>query len=243
MSPESVVSRTISQAGAEFVAAIRRLHPRVAAFDADGTLWDLDAGAEFFYWEVRQRLIPDDVARWAVPRYADYNRGLVGEAQMCGEMVTIHAGLETAALERAAEEFVCAHVEPVIFPEMRELTYRLRADGCEIWIISSTNEWVVKTALRRFGIPDDHIRAAAVAIEAGRATDRLLRVPTDEAKAVALQEILADAPDAAFGNGIHDLAMLEMARRAFVVNPNPDLEEIARARGWIVHKPEAASSF
>ncbi len=91
--------------------------------------------------------------------------------------------------------------------------------------------------MRRFSIPGDHVLAAAVATEHDRATDRLLRVPTDGDKAVVLQQFLASVPDAAFGNSLHDVAMLEMARYAFAVNPNPDLEVLARARGWTVYHP------
>src|SRR5512138_1159443 len=121
MSPEPLVSHRLSAAATEFVASVLRLEPRLAVFDADGTLWSPDAGAEFFYWEVARGLLPPEVARWAVPRYDDYNAGRVGEAQMCGEMVTIHAGLKTVELERAAEEFFRSHIEPKLFSEMQVL--------------------------------------------------------------------------------------------------------------------------
>jgi len=39
----------------EFLDAMVRLRPRVAAFDCDGTLWSGDAGERFFDWELRQR--------------------------------------------------------------------------------------------------------------------------------------------------------------------------------------------
>ncbi len=238
MTSDTVVSHTISAAGAAFVESVVRLQPRVAVFDADGTLWSPDAGAEFFYWEVERGLLPPEVEKWAVSRYADYNAGRVGESPMCGEMVTIHAGLTVSTLERAADEFFRLHIEPKIFPEMRALIARLQQAGCELWIVSSTNQWVVEAGMRRFGVPGDHVLAAAVAIENGRASDRLLRIPTDGDKAVVLKQFLAGAPDAAFGNSLHDVAMLEMARHAFAINPNPDLKELARARGWTVYQPE-----
>ena len=238
MSSEPVIARPLSAAATEFVESVLRLAPRVAAFDADSTLWSPDAGAEFFYWEVERGLLPPAVARWAVPRYAEYGAGRVGESQMCGEMVTIHAGLKTAELEAAAEEFFRERIAPHLFPEMLTLMERMRRAGCELWIVSSTNEWVVKAAMRRFGIAPDHVYATAAAAENGCATDRLLRVPTDGDKAVVLRQLLAAAPDAAFGNSLHDIAMLEMARHAFAINPNPDLEQIARARGWTIYQPE-----
>ena len=52
------------------------------------------------------------------------------------------------------------------------------------------------------------------------------------AAAVAKKEI-----DAAFGNSRWDTEMLVMARHAFAVNPNPDLELVARQRGWTIYFP------
>jgi phosphoserine phosphatase len=153
-------------------------------------------------------------------------------------MVTIHAGLPCDKLERAAAEFFGEHIAPHIFPEMAELTRRLANSGCELWAVSSTNDWVIRAAAPRFGIPAERVLAACVHTEAGCATSRLLRVPTDELKAAAIRELLPRIPDAVFGNSMHDLAMLELAKHAFAVNPNPDLEKMARQRGWRVYQPE-----
>jgi phosphoserine phosphatase len=48
------------------------------------------------------------------------------------------------------------------------------------------------------------------------------------------------APDAVFGNSVHDLAMLEMARCPFPVNPSPVLLEVAAKRGWGYFRPRTA---
>jgi phosphoserine phosphatase len=45
------------------------------------------------------------------------------------------------------------------------------------------------------------------------------------------------APDAVFGNSVHDAAMLGIARRAFPVNPTPGLAERSAAEGWPVYYP------
>ena len=48
------------------------------------------------------------------------------------------------------------------------------------------------------------------------------------------------APDAVFGNSIHDLAMLEIARCPFPVNPSPALLQAAAKHGWGYFRPRAA---
>ena len=95
------------------------LKPQVAVFDCDGTLWEGDSGADFFYWEIERRLVSDQVARWALPRYEDYKAGKVDEETMCGEMVAMNAGIPEMVLEQAGEEFFASVVEPRIFPEMQ----------------------------------------------------------------------------------------------------------------------------
>jgi phosphoserine phosphatase len=221
----------------EFVARVLSLGPRLAVFDCDGTLWRDDAGELFFAWEIARGLLPRDVVAWAEPRYADYRAGRVDEVTMCGEMVTLHRGIANDVLERAAVEFFDERMRAVIFPEMVELTRRLRESGCELWAVSSTNDWVVRAGLRYFSIAPERVAAASVRIEDGRATGRLIRVPTDEYKAVAIRELLPRLPDVAFGNSIHDLSMLGLAQHAFAVNSNPDLAQVAQQRGWTVYSP------
>ncbi len=224
----------------QFVEAILRLRPAIALLDCDGTLWDADSGAGFFYWELDRKLLPEKVERWARARYEDYKARLVDEETMCGEMVTINAGLELSFLEREAEEFFAVKIEPVIFPEMQELTRLLAAAGCQMWAVSSTADFVVRAGAARFGIPPERVLAASVEVANGRATDRLIRVPTGPGKALAARELVPGVPDLALGNTIHDAAMLEMARHAWAIKPNPDLAKMAREQGWGVYVPRSS---
>ncbi len=160
-----------------------------------------------------------------IDRYRRYDLGEVGEEAMCGEMVTMNRGVSIEELHAAANAFFEKVVRPRVFPEMRELTHRLRDGGTELWAVSSTNNWVVEAGAVHFGFSRDHVLAACVLADGGRATDRLVRVPTDELKAIAIQEVIGRPVDAVFGNSVHDLAMLELAAHPFCVNPNPDLRE------------------
>ncbi|HZD94793.1 MAG TPA: haloacid dehalogenase-like hydrolase [Candidatus Sulfotelmatobacter sp.] len=227
-------SLSVAQRFADSVLALR---PRVAVFDCDGTLWSGDSGADFFSWELERKMLPAKVAEWASARYIDYKAGKVDETLMCGEMVTINAGISMQALEEAAEEFFATVVEPRIFPEMLRLTRELAATGCEVWAVSSTNDWVVREGVKRFGICGSRVLAASVHVEQGVLTDRLVRVPSGPGKAVAIQEVVRKKADICFGNSIFDLDMLDLARHPFAVNPNRDLEEIAQNKGWQVYWP------
>ena len=226
-----------SSTSQKFADSVLALRPRVAVFDCDGTLWSGDSGADFFYWQIDRHMFPHDVAERAAARYADYKQGKVDETVMCGEMVAINAGSSVQTLEEAAEEFFSSIVEKRIFPEMLRLTRELDSIGCEVWAISSTNDWVVREGVKRFGIPRRRVLAASVHIEDGQITDRLIRVPSGPGKATAIAEVVKKQVDVCFGNSIHDAAMLEVARHPFGVNPNPDLERIAQDKGWQIYWP------
>ena len=225
-----------------FLDTVLRLDPKFAAFDCDGTLWSGDAGEGFFRWEIERGLISQETAARVRARHAEYRKGLVDEDTMCGEMVTLHAGLTDEALAAAAKEFITEHIVPNFFPAMLELARHLHARGCEIWAVSSSNQWVVREGARHFGIPPERVLSAEVFIENGRIVDRLVRVPSGPGKPQAIRDVVGKTPDAAFGNSKWDADMLAMAKAGFAVNPNPDLERAARQNGWTVYFPESNSS-
>ena len=222
----------------EFLASVLRLEPRVAAFDCDGTLWSGDAGERFFDWEIKQGVVSSDVAQAMLTRYAEYKAGKVAEDDMCGEMVTMHRGITEAVMMKAAADFMEHKFPGHIFPEMRELVGRLREKGCDVWAVSSSNEWVIRTGMKAFGIGEDRILATRVEVANGVITDRLVRIPSGPGKPKALREVVKKEIDAAFGNSRWDADMLAIARHRFAVNPNADLEAAARQRGWTIYFPD-----
>ncbi|MGA8502736.1 MAG: haloacid dehalogenase-like hydrolase [Candidatus Sulfotelmatobacter sp.] len=227
----------------EFLDSILRLKLRVAAFDCDGTLWSGDAGERFFDSELREgELIPRGLDRPLRERYAAYKRGEVDETTMCGEMVTMHRGISEVKLMDAARRFFDQFFVVQIFPEMRELVRRLQENGCEVWAVSSSNEWVIRAGMKYFGIPESRVLAANAVVDDGIVTDRLIRVPSGVGKPEALREVVKKEIDGAFGNSRWDRDMLAMAKHAFAVNPNPDLEAVARERGWRLYFPEGVRS-
>jgi phosphoserine phosphatase len=146
-------------------------------------------------------------------------------------------------MRAAAAEFFAAHIEPNIFPEMLALIRDLQAAGTDIWAVSSTNDWVIEEGVRRFSIPPTRVISARVSVVDGIVTDILLDVPTDEGKVASLARAGIIAPDAVFGNSIHDAAMLSIARSqtgapaAFPVNPSPALLERATLERWPIYYP------
>jgi phosphoserine phosphatase len=230
--------RSRKKHASEFVDSILNLNPRTAAFDCDVTLWAGDAGVGFFDWELEKGLLSPEIANWARQRYADYRAGKVSEEDMCGEMVFMHEGLSETLVQSAANQFFDEFILRQIFPELRQLVRTLLDQGCDVWAVSSSNEWLIRAGMRYFGIPQEKILASAVEVDDGIVTDRLVRVPSGDGKPTALRSVMEAPPEAAFGNSKWDIAMLAMAKRGFAVNPNPDLEDLARQFGWRIYFPD-----
>lgn len=188
-------------------------------------------------WTIETGLVSREATDWIDGRYRGYKHGEVSELAICGEMVQLYQGLRESEIHRAAKEFFASRIEQNIFPEMLELVSELRGRGVDIWAVSSTNDWVIEEGVQRFGIPADRVLAARVQVKDGMITDVIQDVPTDEGKVTALARVGISAPDAVFGNSVHDAAMLAIARRAFPVNPSAALLERSAVEGWSVYYP------
>ena len=221
--------RTGQWSWAELQQRIRDMKPQVAVFDCDGTLWDGDAGLGFMEWSLEKGIVSRSTADWIDTRHRAYRAGDVNEAQICGEMVQIYAGLREDEMRRVAAEYVREFVRPRMFAEMFEIVAQVRKDGAEIC-----------EGLRAFGIPEERVLAAEVTVKGGMIGTDIVDVPTDEGKVASLARVGITRPDAVFGNSIHDLAMLEIAVSPFPINPSAGLLEAAARHGWGYYRPEAA---
>jgi phosphoserine phosphatase len=227
----------------EFERLVLDCEPKVAVFDCDGTVWSGDSGYGFMVWTLEQGLVSRSTSDWIDTRHRAYRAGQVSELEICGEMVQIYAGLRDLELRAAAAQYVNEFVRGRIFPEIASLIAALSKAGVEIWAVSSTNRWVVAAGMRDFGIAEERVLAAEVRVNQGIISSDIVAVPTDEGKAAALRQAGLLAPDAVFGNSIHDLAMLEIARHPFPVNPSPALLQAAATHGWGYFRPQAAEGI
>ena len=226
--------------GQQFQALVLENDPKVAVFDCDGTIWGGDSGYGFMIWSIEQGLVSRSTSDWIDTRHRAYQAGLVSELTICGEMVQIYAGLREQELRSAAAQYIREFVQGNVFAEVAELIASLHQNGVELWAVSSTNKWVVAEGVRALGIAEERVLAAEVRVKDGLICSEILDVPTGEGKAASLRRVGLDRPDAVFGNSVHDLAMLEIARCPYPVNPSPALLEAAMKNGWGFFRPQAA---
>ena len=231
-------SDIVRLSGKDFIDSVLSREPAVAVFDCDGTLWAGDSGYDFMIWSIEEGIVSRNASDWIDSRYRLYRAGKVSELAMCGEMVQIYDGLSEMEIRRAAAAFFRSRFAHKIFPEMQSLVASLQERGTDIWVVSSTNNWVIEVGVHGLNIPPSRVISARAEVAGGVITSNLIDVPTDEGKAESLIKAGVSAPAVVFGNSIHDAAMLEIARYAYPVNPTPALLEIAARHGWPVFYPD-----
>ncbi len=220
-----------------FLREVLDREPRLVACDFDGTLWPHDAGSGFTAWDIARGGVAPEVARHVEAQYARYLAGEVDEDSMCALQVNMHRGRQDAELHARADAYVAEAVVPQWFPAMKALIDSLRARRCEIWLVSSSSQWVIAAGARALGLDADRVLAAAAELRGGIVTDRLLRLPSGPGKAEAIRHSIGRQPDMVFGNSRWDVEMLRLARVPWAINPSEELASEARQAGWAMFRP------
>lgn len=223
----------------------------IAAFDADGTLWDDDAGEAFFQWQIancKELPLPPDP--WA--HYREWKKRDPHGAY--GWLAQISAGVPLAQVRAWAQTcFEQASPWP-LFRSIHMLFEKLRAAGFEIFVVTASVKWAVEpAALSLLGVPHDHVLGIETEITGdGIVTDRVLAPITyRQGKAQALLLKTGGAkPAVAVGNTIGDIALLECSTdfklmiqsQSPLVSQHPSLaasekllRDHGRPLGWRLH--------
>lgn len=218
----------------------------VAVLDADGTLWRGDLGTGFCRWLLRKGHMPEANRPEFVRSWRQWKRGKMGDIEMFKQMVTCMKGMKETKVRRLADTYFRRALEPQVYRPMKALIQSLKDSGVDVHVVSGTNGVVLGPALKKLGIPRDHIMGMDVAIEHGRLTDRFTRVTWQQGKVQAIDQALGGRPVvAAAGDSYGDLAMIGKVGPGglrMLINPAPEVEQAGRAQGWIVQRLDAPAS-
>lgn len=222
--------------------------PRVAAFDADGTLWDRDAGETFFDWQIKN-------CRLALPAdpWSHYHRLKVPDPRVAYTwLAEISAGHELAQVRRwAAECFRGAGPWPTFASQLRLVEW-LRSKDFDIYIVTASVKWAVEPLAHLYGVDFEHVLGITTQVVDGRVSKTATHPITwRQGKAEALLKVLGGArPILACGNTYGDSALIETATHVSLTvstqvkaegplgglfEEERKLREEARARGWLMH--------
>jgi HAD superfamily hydrolase (TIGR01490 family) len=152
---------------------------------------------------------------------------------------------------RSADELALAHrrfmsevIGPALRPQALDLVARHRRRGDRLALVTSTNDFITAPIAAAFGI--DTLVATRLERDAGRRfTGRIEGTPAfREGKVARVGQWLAESGASwsdfdrvsVYSDSLNDLPLLERATEPVAVNPSPDLEALARERGWRIMK-------
>jgi phosphoserine phosphatase len=245
LSPDAVIERLESAIGAE--------PERLVAFDADGTIWDVDVGVSIFEAlldrgdvrpEAEEALIAD-ARRFNIP--LPPGGGAMGAARALHQAffdgsypddlayamnAWAFAGHTEAEADAIAQDVLRSlRVAERIRPAFRRLIEWAAGRGVDAYVVSASPIWIIRAGAALLGLPADRGIAMAPAVRGGVIEPRIEgAICYGDGKLV---KIRATRPGAvllgAFGDSAWDAAMLRAARVPVAVTPSEKLLEIAES--------------
>ena len=217
----------------------------IAAFDADGTLWDMDMGENFFHYQIKNKLLPDlptDPLNYFQIKCEKNN------ADAFLWLVQINKNRTLDEIKKWAREAFDAHEPIPLFAGVKEIVTHLQKLNVKIFIVTASMKWAVEPAAELLGIPSDAIIGVTTIIKNGVLTSEPEGHMTwQEGKAIRLLDKIAPhAPFFCAGNTMGDLALLETATHIRLANcalplghaaypSEQKLIEVAKSRNWFYH--------
>lgn len=192
---------------------LERYRPRgraVAAFDADGTLWDTDLGEMLFGYQVDKRLVPLPEDPWGHYNWLKEHKSHP-EAYLW--LAQINQGVPLTQVRQWALEAVDQHLPIPVFESQQAVLKKLRELDVEVYIVTASIKWAVEPGARLLGLDDDQVIGIETHVVDGIVTDKQKGVITyREGKPEALLAKTGGVrPYFASGNTEGDKWLLESA--------------------------------
>ena len=220
----------------------------IAAFDADGTLWDTDIGENFFDYEINNcnltalKAIGDPWAYYTANKNPDPRVAYAWLAQ-------INKGYSLAQVQAWAKQAIDS-IQPVpVLQPMKELIDFLKSRQVEVFIVTASVKWAVEPAASLVGVDFDHVLGITTKVLNNHVTDEVeYPITWRDGKAEAiLQRTKNVKPLLAAGNTYGDIALINTASHInLAVSTQSEknglyeeeirLCEEAKTRKWIFHE-------
>lgn len=208
-------------------ACQKRGESPVAVFDADGTLWDEDAGEAFFRWQIENCGFELPADPWK--HYFDWKaRDPLGAY---GWLAQISAGQSVAQVREWATACARSHAPWPVFASQKLLLKKLQAWGVEVYVVTASVKWAVEPfALEYFGIPYERVIGIECELDPRDVLRAQVKLPITwrDGKAQALRAKIGHRqPILSCGNTYGDIALIETAYASGVrlmIQTRPDSE-------------------
>jgi len=217
----------------------------VAAFDADGTLWDTDLGESFFDFLIDRKLVklPEDPwAQYEHMKTLDKPAAYLWLAQICQ-----NHPIET--IRKWAQESVETFKPLPVFEPQKKLIEYFLSEGVRVFIVTASIKWAVEPGAKYVGLTPDDVIGIETHVKDGLVTDQQKgEISYREGKVKALQVMTqGQLPFFSTGNSEGDESLLESAthlslavsasrRDDHLFRTEANLLKLAQKKGWLGHR-------
>jgi HAD superfamily phosphoserine phosphatase-like hydrolase len=181
----------------------------LAAFDADGTLWDADLGENFFQYQIDHKLVT--LPTNAFDAYLEMKEKDPREAFLWLAQINKGQSLEKVR-EWAKLAFNSIQPNP-IFKDQQKLVQLLMNNGVEVYIVTASIKWAVEPGAQALGVSSHNVIGVQTEIQDGTVTDKgIFPITYREGKVEALlQRTNGLYPFLSSGNSMGDFELLNSA--------------------------------
>ncbi|GAC79163.1 HAD-superfamily subfamily IB hydrolase, TIGR01490 [Gordonia malaquae] len=157
-------------------------------------------------------------------------------AQGKDKALSFIAGRETSELVELGEEIYDEFIADKIWPGTAALAQRHLDAGQQVWLVTATPVELAQTIAKRLGLTGA-LGTVAESVDGkftGRLVGDILHGPgkAHAVRSIAVREGLDLKRCTAYSDSHNDVPMLSLVGTAVAINPDTDLKEIARVRGW-----------
>lgn len=217
----------------------------IAAFDADGTLWDTDLGEIFFHYQIENKLValPDSPWEYYLKTKAvDPCKAYLWLAQICH-------GFKLKEIQEWAANAIEKAAPLPIFLDQQRLIQLFLERGVTVYIITASVKWAVEPGAILLGLKHDNVIGVETLTEGEIITETQKGLITYKQGKVdaLLAKTAGKKPFFASGNTMGDYQLLESATHIkLAVSAAPEnetlfkteleLQKIAQSEGWLSHR-------
>ncbi|MCK8613280.1 HAD family hydrolase [Gordonia sp. C13] len=146
------------------------------------------------------------------------------------------AGRQTSELVELGEEIFDDYIADKIWPGTRALAQRHLDAGQQVWLVTATPVELAQTIADRLGLTGalGTVAESVDGVFTGRLVGDILHGPgkAHAVRALAIREGLNLKRCTAYSDSHNDVPMLSLVGKAVAINPDTDLRDVAKVRGW-----------
>lgn len=221
--------------------------PLIAAFDADGTLWDTDLGENFFHYQIDQKHVP--LPANPFEHYLEMKKINNDPRSAYLWLAQINQGKSVEQVRKWAQEAFETIKPNPIFSEQQRLIDVFKNHGVQIYIVTASIKWAVEPGAIALGLSSENVIGVETVVNNGIITDTpILPITYRTGKVEALlAHTKKTHPFFASGNTMGDYELLDNAthlRLAISASSRDDrlfkteqeLAMAAKEKNWMHHR-------